>query len=271
MATPDVTVMGAGVFGLSVAWACLQRGARVRVIEMRGIGAGASGGIVGALAPHTPENWNAKKQFQFESLLMAEGFWREVEEASGLVTGYARTGRVQAIDSERALDLATGRIEGARRHWNGEAEWQVVPVKDLRLAPESATGHLIHDTLSARIHPRMATTALAAALQAKGGEIIIGEAEPSGLVVWATGYEGLLAPFEAGQRSPGNGVKGQALAIRWDARDHPQVFADGIHFVPHEDGTLAIGSTSERDLMRQTLLMRSLTRFGCGRGEFCPQ
>ena len=46
----DVTVRGAGVFGLSVAWACARRGAKVRVIDPFGPAAGASGGIVGALA-----------------------------------------------------------------------------------------------------------------------------------------------------------------------------------------------------------------------------
>lgn len=72
----DVTVLGAGIFGLSVAWACVQRGARVRVLDPHGVGAGSSGGIVGALAPHTPENWNDKKQFQLDSLLMAAQYWR---------------------------------------------------------------------------------------------------------------------------------------------------------------------------------------------------
>ena len=87
----DVTVMGAGIFGLSVAWACARRGARVRVIDPNGPGAGASGGLVGALAPHVPENWNDKKAFQFESLLMSEGFWAEVAEAgcSRVMRGWA--------------------------------------------------------------------------------------------------------------------------------------------------------------------------------------
>ena len=67
----DVTVIGGGVFGLSVAYACASRGATVRLYERKAIGSGASGGLVGALAPHVPENWNPKKAFQLESLLMA--------------------------------------------------------------------------------------------------------------------------------------------------------------------------------------------------------
>ena len=76
MARCDISVRGAGIFGLSVAWACVEAGATVELVDPGGVAAGASGGVVGALAPHVPENWNAKKQFQLESLLMAGAFWR---------------------------------------------------------------------------------------------------------------------------------------------------------------------------------------------------
>jgi len=98
MTRPDITVMGAGIFGLSVAWCCLKKGAAVQVIDPGGPGAGASGGVVGALAPHVPENWNAKKAFQLDSLLMAESFWDEVAATSGISPGYARAGRLQPGD-----------------------------------------------------------------------------------------------------------------------------------------------------------------------------
>ena len=44
----------------------------------------------------------------------------------------------------------------------------------------------------------------------------------------------------------GVGQKGQALLLARDVRDAPQIFADGLHIVPHADGTVAVGSTSER-------------------------
>ncbi|MFC3117525.1 FAD-dependent oxidoreductase [Jhaorihella thermophila] len=55
LAMVDVTVRGAGIFGLSIAWECACRGARVQVVDPAGPGTGASGGLVGALAPHVPE------------------------------------------------------------------------------------------------------------------------------------------------------------------------------------------------------------------------
>ena len=93
----DLTIRGAGIFGLSIAWEAQSRGARVRIIDPAGPGAGASGGIVGALQPHTPDIWNVKKQFQLDSLLRARSLWPEVEAVPGLRTGYAVTGRLQPL------------------------------------------------------------------------------------------------------------------------------------------------------------------------------
>lgn len=248
----DVTVLGAGAFGLSVAWACLQRGAKVRVIDPYGVGAGSSGGVVGALAPHTPENWNDKKEFQFQSLIMAEAFWAEVEETGGVSSGYGRTGRLQPVLNDRGLELARARQETSGALWRGQAKWRVISEEDAGpWAPHSPTGFLIHDTLSARMHPRMACASLAAAIQEKGGEITK-EAPHEGQVVWATGWQGLVSLSQDMGRMVGNGVKGQAALLRLDRPDLPQLFADSVHVVPHVDGTVAIGSTSEREFDNPT-------------------
>ncbi|MEO0356743.1 MAG: FAD-dependent oxidoreductase, partial [Pseudomonadota bacterium] len=87
MTQADITVRGAGVLGLSCALACLKRGARVNVIDPNGAAFGASGGIVGALAPHMPENWVPKKQFQFDSLIMGRDFWPWGVRFRGLPSG----------------------------------------------------------------------------------------------------------------------------------------------------------------------------------------
>ena len=213
----------------------------------RGPGAGSSGGLVGALAPHVPENWNDKKAFQFDSLIQAERFWAEVEATGGVSPGYGRTGRLQPIADDHALTLARQRAGSAAELWQGQAVWDVIPVSEAgRWSPVSATGYAIRDSLSARMHPRRACAALVAALSAIGAEIVA-EAPDAGRVVHATGLAGLEELNAAHSRVVGSGVKGQAALLRFEAHEAPQVFADGVHIVPHADGTVAIGSTSERD------------------------
>jgi glycine/D-amino acid oxidase-like deaminating enzyme len=253
MASVDVTVRGGGIFGLSCAWELARRGARVRLIERERIGAGSSGGLVGALSPHIPEQWNPKKQFQLESLLMAGQFWAEIAEASGQNPGYARVGRLQTLADDTAVARALARAEGAAALWKGQAVWQVIPATGAAWEPLSPTGLLLHDTLSARLHPRMAAQALVVALQSIGAEVVIGDAEDRGLVLHATGVRGLAELSAALGAHVGGGIKGQALALRHAAPlGAPQIYAEGLHIVPHEDGTVAIGSTSERDALHPT-------------------
>ena len=241
----DVTIRGAGAFGLACAWACAKRGAKVRVIDPYGVAAGSSGGVVGALAPHVPENWNAKKQFQLDSLLMAADWWADIETKSGLSAGYGRLGRVQPLADEKAIDLARGRETTAAELWGDRAEWRVVDDGGT-FAPVSPTGMFVVDTLSARMHPRKACFALAEALARVGAEIVT-EGEEVGAVLHATGTPGLEEMTAQAGRMIGVGVKGQAALLAYDAGAVPQVFAGGVHVVPHADGTVAIGSTSERD------------------------
>ncbi|WP_370399881.1 NAD(P)/FAD-dependent oxidoreductase [Sulfitobacter sp. JB4-11] len=242
----EITVRGAGIFGLSVAWACVRRGARVQVVDPHGPAAGSSGGLVGALAPHVPENWNAKKAFQLESLLMAARFWEEVEGAGGGLSGYKRSGRLQPIADEAGLSLALGRSETAKDLWQDHATWEVTPAPKTTWVPNSPSGLVIRDTLSALIHPRHACDALVRALAVRG-VTVTSDAPDRGRTLWATGVAGLEEMTAAHHRSIGNGVKGQAALLQHDARGAPQIFAGGVHIIPHLDGTVGVGSTSERE------------------------
>lgn len=245
MATVDLTVRGAGIFGLSIAWEALKRGARVRVIDPRAPGSGASGGLLGALHPHTPERWNAKKAFQFESLIALSDFWTGVDRASALASGFGRIGRLQPIADDAALSLANARAAKAVDLWQGKAIWEIIETSD-EWAPTSPTGLFIRDTLSARLHPHRACASLAAAIRSDGG-VITTEEKDEGPVVWATGVAGLSELSADLGSQVGGGVKGQAALLKFDAIKAPQIFAETLHIVPHDDGTVAVGSTSERD------------------------
>lgn len=235
------------MFGLACAWAILERGAQVRVIEAARIGAGSSGGHVGALSPHAPENWNEKKAFQLASLLSAPDFWTGIERASGQASGYGRTGRLQPVPDMATAARLQSRIEAATQRWPADLGMYLTDRPQSPLIPDSPTGLWLFDGLSARLNPRAALSALAAAIRARGGMIDEGAASAPGRTptLWATGATGLAALSDDLGRPVGNGVKGQSALLAFAAPDAPQVFADGLHIVPHADGTVAIGSTSE--------------------------
>ena len=48
------------------------------------------------------------------------------------------------------------------------------------------------------------------------------------------------------QHEVGAGEKGQAALLRFDMPNAPQLYADYLHVIPHENGTVGVGSTSER-------------------------
>ncbi|WP_323035091.1 FAD-binding oxidoreductase [Pararhodobacter sp.] len=265
----QITVMGAGIFGLSAAWIMARRGASVTVIERDRVGAGSSGGIVGALAPHVPELWNTKKAFQLQSLLIAQGFWADVAASGGVDPGYARTGRLQPIADEDALQRAQERVQGARELWQGQAEWRVIRAADAPgFTVNSPSGWAIFDTLTARLSPRAASASLVAGLRRMGVDIVTGDTPPeNSTVLWATGAAGIDALTADLGQPMGNAVKGQSALFKADFRDAPQLFADWIHVVPHADGTVAVGSTSERhfddptstDALLETLIAQART------------
>lgn len=250
MAMAEIEVIGGGAFGLAVAFCLQQRGAKVRLYEKRRIGAGSSGGVVGALAPHTPDNWNDKKRFQYESLIATESFMAEADRLSGVASGYGQVGRLMPIVTEREMELAQERVISARHFWQGNADWNVVPSGTFPgWEPASPTGFLVYETMSARMSPARTCQSLAGAFQALGGEIVLGKTHGPGAdaTVICTGYEGLLDLSRELGAELGKGVKGQGVSLEYDARDMPQIFAQGVHIIGHADGTVAVGSTSEID------------------------
>lgn len=259
----DVIVIGGGIFGLSCAWACVKRGLSVTVLEQDRIGAGASGGVMGAMSPNVPETWSDKKQFQLEALLSAAEHWAAVEAASGLPVGYGRIGRIIPILDERGLGHARVRAGDAPRLWRGKATWELRAAGEFAdwITQGAAPLGVVFENLSARIQPLAAGLSLAGAIRAKGGEVLegwqvdaIGDHEVSGpqgtlragAVILSAGAQSFpfLEPFLGPE--PGFGVKGQAALIEGaDMRGAPTVFADHTYIIPHSNGTVAVGSTTE--------------------------
>lgn len=266
----DLAVVGAGVLGLSVAYRALQSGLRVVVVEAATVGAGASGGLLGALMPHMPARWNPKKQFQFDALRSIEAHVRKLESETGVSTGYRRCGRILPITSEDLLAHHKERAEEAKDHWAPETtgyRYDLEPqgARGDWLASSAAPFGLVHETLAARLAPRGYLEALATAIRARGalleGTRVTGYDEASGQlqttgdhapilagrVVLANGFH-VFSLIEAMTGAMiGRGEKGQALLLEGKGlEEQPAIYCDGLYVVPHDNGTVAVGSTSER-------------------------
>ncbi len=243
----NITVIGGGVYGLSCALALLDDGHTVRVLEQGHVGQGASGGLVGALSPHVPEDWNIRKQFQLGALISAAAHWARVEALSTLPSGYGRVGRYMPLDDAYEAKKARSRIAGAKRLWPEGFGWQVLE-NTPGIAPEMAPFGVVHETLSARINPRLACKALAEAVRKSGGEILENHPviRPKGLSIIAAGVgsAALLEPYLGADRI--RGVKGQAALLDCGLPPgSPVIYGNGAYIIPHADGTVAVGATSE--------------------------
>lgn len=276
----DLLVVGGGVMGLWTALFAARDGFSVRLVEKRTIGAGASGGVLGALMPHLPDRWNSKKAFQFDALVSLEAEIATLEAETGLSVGYRRSGRLIPLPKPHNRDLALGQARDALAVWktpDRSFAFEVLGAAPLTGWPgEEAMAHgLVYDHLAARLAPRRLLDALRTALdrhpnvaitEGVGFEAVDpvagiarlddGSDVAFGTCVLAAGVEtfSLLAavnpPFA---RPTGTGVKGQAALLKAAIEPTlPVIFADGLYIVPHEDGLVAVGSTSENSFAEPT-------------------
>ncbi|QLF68300.1 FAD-binding oxidoreductase [Peteryoungia desertarenae] len=274
----DVLVIGGGVMGMWAAVKAADRGHGVTLVEARGLGAGASGGLLGALMAHMPDRWNEKKQLQFDALVSLEPEIAALEDRTGLPTGYRRSGRLVPLPKPHLRQIAERHSQEAANNWHQGRHrffWNVhdkSPIGGQWPDAEFCSAGVVEDTFGARISPRRLLAALAARIRqlrkvtviegqrVKLLDAAVGYAELDdgagisfGHVIVAGGYEAFPLLSNLGPDLPvplGGPVKGQAALLKMDLpHDYPLIYLDGLYIVPHEDGTVAIGSTSEHEFV----------------------
>jgi glycine/D-amino acid oxidase-like deaminating enzyme len=268
----DLLIIGGGIMGLWAGVMAERAGLRTLIVERDVIGAGASGGVLGALMPHMPDRWNAKKQFQFDALVSLETEIAALEAATGLSAGYRRCGRLMALSKPHLRTIALRHEQDAIINWRAgdrQFHWQVrdrAPVDGWLNSALSESG-VVFDTLAARVAPRPFLAVLSAYLRrselirieegralvridpiAGRADFADGSTQAFGDCVIANGVDAFsfLDGLTSGPGASGTGVKGQAALLRADIDPSlPVVFTDGLYIVPHENGMVAVGSTSE--------------------------
>ena len=270
----DLLIVGGGIMGLWAGVKATRAGLQVHIVERDRIGAGASGGLLGALMPHMPDQWNAKKQFQYDALVSLEAEIADIEAETGLSAGYRRCGRIMPLAKPHLREIALRREKEALTNWHQGDRSFFWKVEDSPTFPgwlgEDFTGSgIVLDTLAGRVAPRALLAVLSTWLRRQERVVLEegcwvarfdladGKAELSdgrtiafGRCVLANGVESFSDLDALGElpatRPIGVAVKGQAALLDAGA-DHglPVIFSDGLYIVPHEDGRVAIGSTSE--------------------------
>jgi glycine oxidase len=268
----DLLIIGGGIMGLWAGVMAERAGLRTLLVEREAIGAGASGGVLGALMPHMPDRWNAKKQFQFDALISLETEIATLEAATGLSAGYRRCGRLLPLAKPHLRTIALRHEQDAIVNWrtgDRQFHWHVCdrsPVEGWLNSAFAESG-VVFDTLAARVAPRPFLTMLSVYLRQsrhirieEGRDLVHidpvdgradfadGSTEAFGDCIIANGVDAfpVLDGLAGAPGSSGSGVKGQAASLKADIDPSlPVVFTDGVYIVPHENGMVAVGSTSE--------------------------
>ncbi len=268
----DAVIVGGGVIGLSCAWRAAQRGARVAVVEKSQPPAGATRVAAGMLAPVGELAFGEPEllKMTLAAAALYPDFVAELEAASGISTGYTSCGALHvALDRDEAAELR--RVHELQRSLDLGAEW-LPPRRCRKLEPglTPAFNGGVHAPSEASVDPRALSTALLAALDAEGVELLSGTGVAEGLLdgeriegvrtdrgeelraasvvlaagAWSAQAEWLPEPA----RPPVRPVKGQVLELR--ARDGAApceriVASERVYLVPRPDGRLIVGATVE--------------------------
>ncbi|MEO1205004.1 MAG: FAD-dependent oxidoreductase [Pseudomonadota bacterium] len=274
--SPDVLIVGGGIVGLWCAARAVANGLSCTLVDQGGVGQGASGGLLGALMPHQPTNWNDVKQFQLDALLQLESDVATLEAQTGLSCGYRRCGRLIPVRTQQKHAMGLTMVSAARISWpastpGGTAlSWQVEPhVPDPSwLSPEVAPLGCEYETLSGRVDPRSLLAALKAFITSRidlrehtfvstlapEPRVVLadGAVLTPGHVIMAAGVATfpLIAPFVGD--GIGRGVKGQAALVAPHQPVDPSapiLYDGGLYVIAHGENRVAIGSTSENDFI----------------------
>jgi glycine oxidase len=258
----NITVVGAGIVGCAIAHELASRGARVQLIDPRGVARGATRASAGILAPHIEGHIPELHELAARSLAMYDDFIDRVERDSRRSLEYSRNGTLQvALDDAEAAVLANDAQSLARNRVEHSLTDRVTARRMVPALTERATSALLVPS-----HGYVAATALTEAVAdaavARGVQLITTSARriegaattarvttddqilESDLVVVASGSWPVPSRPSAGPAI--KPIRGQLVQLRCDAVLAPHViWGRECYLVPWSDGRVLVGATVE--------------------------
>ena len=262
----DVVVIGAGIVGCAVAYELARRGVRVRVIDRRKVGQGATQASAGVLAPFIEAHGRGTLlDLAVRSLDLYDQFVARVVEDSGAAVQYVRSGTLEVACDERGaaqLDaihatckergIPSERLDGAAVR---EAEPHLAPSVTAGLLVESHGFVGASELTSALRRAATAhgvvfrTSAEATRVRANGGRVRIDTSADSmvcELAIVAAGSWSGRVEVDGATQLPIRPVRGQILHVGWPTPPLRRVvWAPDCYLVPWSDGTVLVGATVE--------------------------
>ena len=260
----NVIVIGAGVVGCAVGHELAARGARVRILDMRDVGQGATRASAGVLCPHIEGHAAPLLQLGTRSLQLYDQFIAHVEHDAGRPIEYRRTGTLEVA----LTDEDAARLKGlAARHARGGVEHQYLDAQEARdLEPalsEDITGALLVPT-HGYVGVQALTRALASAAEARGASVERGstvrrvaqdgavvrvaiddaQLEADAVVIAAGSWSGAISVGTV--HPPVKPIRGQLLHLAFPSPPASRViWGADCYLVPWRDGSLLVGATAE--------------------------
>jgi glycine oxidase len=259
----NITIAGAGVIGCAIAHELAARGARVRVLDNRGPGGGATRASAGILAPYIEGHDPAILALGVRSLDLYDEFVRRVSNDSGQEVEYGRDGTVEVALS---LDEAMALRRRARTLAGTGIDHSLLDAGDVRrLEPEVTPGAVagLHIREHGYVAAAELTRALTSAAMWHGAAFDVGTVasvagdsvarvrtadaviESDAVIVaagsWSTGLGGVDVVPEAVRP-----IRGQLLQLRLPRRCARHViWGSDCYLVAKRDGSVLAGATVE--------------------------
>jgi glycine oxidase len=259
----NITIAGAGVIGCAIAHELASRGARVRVVDSRRPGSGATRASAGILAPYIEGHDRTLLALGVRSLEIYDSFLERLSRDAGQQVEYERTGTLEvaaSLDEAMALRRRARTLAGARI---GHALLDAVDVRRLEPAVTSAAvaGLLVH--AHGYVAAEELTRALVSAAMRAGAAFDVGTVasveggsvarvrtadavlESDVVIVaagsWSTNLGGAGAAPDAVKP-----IRGQLLQLRLPQRTVDRViWGAHCYLVPRHDGSVLVGATVE--------------------------